>query len=357
MQVKPSQLVPGCIVLKDVYGKTRSPIVPKNTVITEQHIEILKGFLVEFITVATNLNDGTTFNPLPVEEDHKIESTEIPFFQHFLKVVSHYKELYQEIQGGLQLDILHVRKLIIPLIEKTEEVDQFVHLLYKFQNKNEYLYIHSVAVAILSSYIARKLGFEKTEWMQIGIAGLLSDLGMAKIDQNIVFRKGELYQGEYENEVKKHPTYSYRLVEPIPLLKDEVKLAILQHHERLDGSGYPLGVKMEKIHRYAQIIAICDVYHAMISDRLNKDKKSVYMAMEELEKDRITKFNSKLVDQFVAYMVNLSVGTKIKLSDQQIGEVVYMDPSYKTRPMVLIDQTTEIIALHNLPHLYIEERI
>ncbi|WP_068675934.1 HD-GYP domain-containing protein [Oceanobacillus sp. Castelsardo] len=365
MQVKPSQLVPGCIVLKDVYGKTKTPIVPKNTVLTEKHIEILKGFLIESITVASDLNDGTTFNPLPVEKevneeksyDKKTSSTEIPFSQHFLKVVSNYKQLYQEIQSGLHLDILRVRKLITPLLERIEEVDQFVHVLSKFGNRNEYLYIHSVAVSILASYLARKLNYEKTEWVQIGIAGLLSDSGMAKIDQNIVFRKGEIYKGEYENEITKHPTYSYRLVEPISTLKDEVKLAILQHHERLDGSGYPLGVKMEKIHKYAQIIAVCDVYHATISDRLSKEKKSLYQAVEELEKDRITKFNSKLVNRFAQLMINLKIGAKVKLSNQQVGEIVYMNPSYKTRPMVRMDQTNEIIALQNFPNLYIEEKL
>ena len=119
------------------------------------------------------------------------------------------------------------------------------------------------------------------DWFQIGLAGVLADSGMSRLNPNWLIKGTELTIQEFK-EMKKHPTYSYQLVENITALTKAAKLAILQHHERLDGSGYPLGVKADKIHPYAKIIAIVDTYHAMTSERAYKPKKSPFKVMEEM---------------------------------------------------------------------------
>ncbi|WP_156289948.1 HD-GYP domain-containing protein [Oceanobacillus salinisoli] len=366
MQVMPSQLVPGCILLKDVWGKTNHPIIPKNTVLLDIHIEILKAFLVDTVEVSTQLNNGELFEPESVDaasEEEQItgnqwdtDKTKSPFQNHYEEAVKGYKELFKSWQSGMSLDILHVRKLIIPLLERTEDIDEAVTLLHQYGKKEEYLYYHSVAVAILSSYLARKLGYSKGEWLQIGIAGLLSDSGMSRIDPKIVFKKGSLQQHELE-EIKKHPTLSYRLVEQTSSLTAGVKLAIIQHHERFDGSGYPLGVPMDKIHKYAQIVGICDSYHAMTSERLYKAKQSPFKVIEELQKSEFTKFDSAIVHKFVSSIADFPIGTKVRLTNDQTGEIIFIEPSKPTRPIVKLDGTGEIISLQNMPNVHLEARV
>ncbi|RKQ32985.1 HD-GYP domain-containing protein [Oceanobacillus halophilus] len=360
----PSQLVPGCILLKDIYGKSNRPIIYKHTILTEQHIEFLKAFLVESVEVDPNLSNGKVFEPKLVDEQvGRISPNSVEdqngistFKQHFQKAVKDYKKLYKTIQSGIPLDILKVRQIIIPLLERVDEIDENVTRLHHYGEKRDYLFFHSIALGILSSYLARKLGFSKGEWLQIGIAGLLSDSGMAKINSNIILKDAPLLESELE-EIKKHPTYSYRLVEHISALTVGVKLAVLQHHERLDGSGYPLGVPMDKIHKYAQIVAVCDTYHAMTSERLYKEKKSPYKVIEEIQKNQYTKFNPEIVKVFAKSLANFSVGTKILLNNKQQGEVIFVEPANPTRPIIRLEHNGDIIALQTAPNLHIEQKI
>ena len=90
------------------------------------------------------------------------------------------------------------------------------------------------------------MGFPRGQTLQLGLAGTLADCGMAKIDRSITEKTAFLTKSEF-NEVKKHTIYSYQMVQDTPLLRQEMKLAIFQHHERLDGSGYPRGGKMEEV--------------------------------------------------------------------------------------------------------------
>lgn len=359
MQVKPTQLEPGCVLLNDVIGKTKYPIIPKQTVLTEKHIEILKGFLVKSVDVDHCLANGEPFEPKPSKEDEDnpiiLENESISFESHFLQTVEAYKHVYNQIRSGLPINILEVRKLLIPLLERTDDLDRFIKRIHLFGNKKDYIYFHSVSVGLLSSYLARKLQLEKPEWIQIGLAGLLSDSGMAKIDQRLFYKEGPITKEERENQVTLHSTYSYRLVESLNTLTQEAKLGILQHHERLDGSGYPLGVNFGKIHKYAQIIAVSDVYHAIVSDRLYKEKKSPFKAIEELETYRIVKFRSEIVRHLTNAIVDLEVGDKVRLSDQRIGQVMFVDPELPVRPIVSIEHTKEMVSLKHTPNLHIEE--
>lgn len=365
MRVKASQLIPGCILLKDVKGKTNRPIIPKDTVLTELHLDVLNKFLVDEVDVASKLEGGKPFEPQAVgaEEEavkqeskaNEVEEQQIPFRQAFVLAVSHYEAEQLKWQNSMPIDIPAVRKLIMPLLENVENLTpEELYTLTDYIDPKGYLYRHSVAVAVLAAYTAQKMGLSKGESLQAGLAGLLMNCGMAKLDPDIMLSKDPLTDME-SVEIQKHPTYSYRMIEQLPALTQGVKIAVLQHHERNDGSGYPLKVKHEKIHLYARILAVCDTYHAMTSERPYKQKQSPFKAMEEIIKGKYVKFDPLVVDTFINHITNLSVGSKVKLSSGQDGEVVYIDSSEPTRPMVRLDGSREIITLGNQPDIYIME--
>ena len=111
---------------------------------------------------------------------------------------------------------------------------------------DKYIAHHSIAVGIISGAIAKKLRYPPGQINQIATAGLMADVGMAKVDVKIREKKSYLTETDF-SEIKKHTIYSFQMIKDSPLLKPEMKLAIFQHHERLDGSGYPKGEKMESI--------------------------------------------------------------------------------------------------------------
>ncbi|KGP92695.1 phosphohydrolase [Pontibacillus chungwhensis BH030062] len=361
MRVHPGQLIPGCIVMSNVMGKTNSPIVSKNTVVKPIHITILHKFLIEEVEVGQKLSNGSPFLPKKVQEEpegdvtvQELERTD--FRDQYLYAVQSYKKMFQQWQAGLGIDISAVRRVIVPLIEQVSQHKNEVYSLHHYTSKHDYFYHHGVAVALLSALIAEQLQYSKGEQIQVGIAGFLSDCGMSKIDEKITLKKGPLTSYEY-NEIKKHPTYSYRLVEKVPALKNEVRLGVLQHHERLDGSGYPLGISSNKLHKFGKIIAVADLYHAMTSERVYRSKQSPFKVLEELLQQQFGKFDPTVIQKLVQSMTSLSSGMKVRLSNNQIAEIVFIESKHPTRPMVRLHHSDEIIHLKYHRDLYIEEII
>ncbi|MGF7015707.1 HD-GYP domain-containing protein [Ornithinibacillus bavariensis] len=362
MRVSPSQLVPGCILLRDVIGKTNRPIIPHKTVLTEEHIFILDKFLVDQVEVSERLENDSMYKPEeriesePVEEKEIEANTQVsklPFKDHYLYVVEEYKKLFDSWKRNLPINNFAVRNLILPLIDRMEDIASAVYTLHHFANKQDYFYHHSVSVSILSAYLGKKMGYSKGEWYQIGLAGLLSDVGMAKLGNFAFYKEGQLTDEE-KLEIRNHPTFSYRMVEHIASIPYSVKLAVLQHHERMDGSGYPLGLSNEKIHRYARIIAVSDIYHAMTCERSYRKKQSPFKVIEELQKEQFSKIDPRVVQVFVDAIANFSIGTKVLLSNNQVGEIVFIEQNNPTRPIVRLEND-EIITLSNSLSLFISE--
>ncbi|RYG73396.1 HD domain-containing protein [Lentibacillus lipolyticus] len=302
MRVEPSQLVPGCVLLEDVVGKTNKAIIPKQTVLTDEHMTILHKFFVDTVEVAPSLANGVPFHP---GEPRKFEQVTFSdqlhdrrlsdaLVSHYKAAVEQYKCLFQNWQRTSVLNISDVRTALMPLLERVQEAGDGVYALHRYANQKDYQSHHSVSVGMLAAYVARQLGYEKGEWLQAGLAGFLSDAGMARITASMPPNKKALSATEWE-ELRKHPVYSYRLIEKSPAVTKSVKLAVLQHHERLDGSGYPLGVTREKIHAFARIIAVCDAYHAMTCERPHKQKQTPFQAVRALQKDMYTKLDHQAV--------------------------------------------------------------
>ncbi|TMN22284.1 HD-GYP domain-containing protein [Lentibacillus cibarius] len=358
MRVKPSQIVPGCVLLQDVFSKTSKPIISKQTVLTDEHITILQKFFIDTVEVASTLANGAPFQP-DQPQLHEVMSivgqSQLPdsFIAHYQTVVANYKQLFQNWQSTFVLNMADVRMTMLPLLEQVDSVGDCIYTLHHYADERDYRFHHSVAVGLLAAYVAKRLGYKKGEWLQVGLAGLLSDAGMVRIAASTLEKSGTLSQVEWE-EVKKHPIYSYRLIEKSPTATKSVKLAVLQHHERLDGSGYPLGISHEKIHAYARIIAVCDTYHAMTSVRPYKQKQSTFHAVGELQNNRFTMFDHEVVQVLIDDLTRITVGTKVKLSTNQIGEVVFTDKNDPTRPIIRLDGSNEMIALKDNEDIQIE---
>ncbi|RPF51143.1 HD-GYP domain-containing protein [Aquisalibacillus elongatus] len=364
MRVHPEKLVPGCLVTKDVMGQTIFPLIPKNTVIEPIHIKVLTDFQISYVEVASRLVNGELFKAQEVsKEESEEESTErqtstkqtfLTFYEQYVHVVKETKQLFSNWSQRPELDLSKIRQLIHPLIEKGESSSNVLMELHHYTDKNDYFYHHIVAMSVLSAFIAKKLKYNQNERMQIALAAYLSDIGMLKEDWHLYKKDGALTATEYER-VKKHPILSYRMIEHEPYLSKNTKIAVLQHHERLDGTGYPLGVEHDHLHPYARIIAVSDMFHAMTSERHYRKKQSPFKVIEELLNRQFGKLDMKIVKTLVNAVVFFSAGTKVRLTNNETGEIVFVDQKYPTRPMVKKDGDQDIINLVNHRELYIEE--
>ncbi|MGM7703295.1 HD-GYP domain-containing protein [Pseudalkalibacillus sp. Hm43] len=353
MKVHVQNLKTGDMLNQDVFSLSSRPIVGQGTELTREHIEVLKAFNIREVDV----------KPSQVTTDPKQEQTDTTttvdtptlyddFYPKYMKAVSQYKKIFSNWQAGSPVDLFQVRQEIVPLIELAITKPKTILSLHHFSSEKDYVYHHAISVALISSFLAKKLSYSKGDIIQIGLAGALIDCGMSKVQPRILTKKETLKKEEFE-EIKQHPILGYKMLKGTPGIKEDVLLSILQHHEREDGSGYPLGTKGNNLRPFSRVVAIADVFHAMTSERFYRMKQSPFKVLEQMLMDQFGKFDPKILNVLVSELSNFSVGTKVELSNTQIGEIVFMDPQSHTRPMVKIE-SGDIIALKQRNDLYIE---
>ena len=356
MLVKTKYIVDGCILAKDINGLTNRPIMNKQTILDEELLNVLDGFLIEEVSVEKTLINGEAFLPKEIidyelEEEQKEDSS---FISVYLKAVQAYKRLFKNWQAGSKVEVAKVREVIIPLFDKAMESPSDILILHHYCQKEDYLYHHAVSLGLLSGFIAYKMKFDMADVYQVTMAGCLADCGMSKVPNKILTKPSKLSLEENE-EMFKHPLYSYQLVQSSPILKDTVKVAILEHHERINGSGYLLRKKGDAIHIFSKIIAVADVYHAMTSERIYRKKQSPFKVMEMIMQDDFGKFDLRIVKTLLAGLTTFSSGSRVKLNNGNIAEIIFIDNNSPTRPLVKVMNSSTIINLSKMRDLYIAE--
>lgn len=354
--VRVSNLRPGITISEDVFVNTKFPIIKKNTQITTEHIEVLRAFGVKEVKIEESITNREETIESQNENINailaKIETAN-DIKTQYNNAVNDYKKEFNSWRAGIRPDIAKIRSIILPLLEAFTKQHKMLSLLNELSNSKDYLYHHSIAVGILASAISKEMGFPVGQTLQIGLAGVLADCGMAKIDPSILEKAAFLTKAEF-NEVKKHTIYSYQMLQETPLLRQEMKLAIFQHHERLDGSGYPRADKLKEISIFSQILAVADVFHAMTSERVYRSKESPFKVIELIKEEEFGKFDLNVVQALQTLVGSLSIGMKVRLTNGKEGEVVFIHRDAKLRPTIKLIEDNSILNLTTTRHLAVE---
>jgi putative nucleotidyltransferase with HDIG domain len=201
------------------------------------------------------------------------------------------------------------------------------------QNKYPYLYSHPVNVTFLSYEIGKWLNLSQTELYNLACAAFLHDIGKAKIRDSLLNKAEELSSNEMEI-MRTHSIIGYQLLEKLNVLDQEILLGILHHHERIDGSGYPMGLKGNQISINGRIIAIADIFDAATSTKAYHEKSSPFKAVEEIEASGFASLDPFICQTFVNNSIKFYYKSLVKLSNEKIGEIIYINPEEKTKPLI-----------------------
>ena len=208
---------------------------------------------------------------------------------------------------------------------------------------DEYTFKHSVDVATMAMVIAKKHGLDETMIREIGIAGLLHDVGKSKIPNGILNKPDRLNDNEFAI-MKMHSTFGYQILKEKNAFNDAILLGVLQHHEKLSGRGYPMGVPEAKIHLYARIIAVADIYDALVTERPYKSGFSKRDAIEMIMA-MTGDLDIHVMQSFLGSLILYPVDSVVALSNGEKARVVSNTPQYPLRPTVIGLQTGRIYNL------------
>jgi len=200
---------------------------------------------------------------------------------------------------GTLSDITDLRKFQEEIKKEKEEIEQTlkegVYAISKIvEIKDPYTFAHQVRVAEIANMVGKKLKFNETQLKELLWAGLLHDIGKIAIPSEILLKPSKLNETEYSI-IKQHPLTGHKIVKEIHKA-EKVALIILQHHERLDGSGYPEGLKDGKIILESRLLAIVDVVEAMMSNRPYRTARTKEEILDELVKGKGEKYDPLIVD-------------------------------------------------------------
>lgn len=336
---------PGDVLAKDVYWKNIL-ILPANTLLTETLIEKLKQTDVTNVTIA-----------LPRQEEQEIPHTVHPiehFQLEYKENANVLKNVINDLAAGRELRVDRLSGVFDSVYQQISHNYWLMDCINSIRSADLYTYTHSLNVALYCGLIARWMRLPDQEIKDVIQAGVLHDMGKSQVPQEILNKKGKLTVEEFEA-MKRHSVIGYRLVIRVPELKAEVCNAVLLHHERMDGNGYPFGLVGDEIPLYAKIIAVADVYDALTSERVYKKRITPFDTFREFQELGYDSFDPQVLLVFLENIANYYTGAKVRLNTGEVGEITTILPQYIDKPIVRVGD--RILDLAGEPQYRIVEML
>ncbi|GAA0726860.1 HD-GYP domain-containing protein [Clostridium malenominatum] len=221
------------------------------------------------------------------------------------------------------------------LVQYIIEMGDVNKSIYDIKTYDNYTYVHSLDTCIMSSFLGLSSGFKEKEIKELGIGAVLHDIGKTKIPISILNKQGKLTQEEFD-EIKKHTLYGGEILRKNYSISFDIINIVEQHHERVDGRGYPYGLEDNNISKFAKIVCICDVFDAVSNDRCYRKKFNPNDAYELILAGSGVCFDESLVMKFKDTFAIYPLGSCIRLSSGEEGYVVRQNKGFPDRPIIRV---------------------
>lgn len=321
---------PGLILAEDIF-KNSALVMPKDAPLDDDTIVKLKAFGVEWIAVYVPGDpEETVLEPPPMPDPHR------EFKKQYRENVSRIKRVLHDLAAGRKLDMEQMEAVVNSAFSQVAGNYDLMETINEMRKTDTYTYTHGLNVSLYGGLMARWLGLPDGEIRKVIQAGVLHDIGKAKIPPQILNKKGPLSPEEME-QVKKHAALGYGMVQGYDGISQEVKETILMHHERVNGSGYPLGMTGEYLSLYTKIIMLADVYDALTSERVYKKRITPFDTFVELEKMGYDNFDPQVLLVFLSNIASYYTGAKVKLNTGEVGEIACILPQNITKPLIVVN--------------------
>ena len=249
--------------------------------------------------------------------------------------------IFHEVRMGKVLEAKETFALVDEITQAmARNSDAFLSLL-RLKEKDNHTYLHSLAVCALMIAVGRQFGIEGQELRNLGVAGLLHDIGMIKEPHWLLTKPEPLSEQEYEA-IRMHPKIGWVILSDAPEMNEMALDVCLHHHERMDGEGYPDKLPGERLSLYSRICAVCDTYDTLTSDRCYAKALTPADAIREMAASRIGHFDEKVFQAFVKAIGIYPVGTLVRLKSERLAVVTEQAARSLLTPKVKVIFSTKL---------------
>ncbi len=336
--IKVSDLKPGMKFTAPVYLDGENLLVPEKIEIKEKDIKrLVRWNITEVKTEGELIDRSDVSSDLDIQvtvEDHKI----IELYEKSIDKLDSVFTMVRNDEPVSAEDVDSIVTAMLSLVQKKpEELRMLTITPHKTKNILAQSSLNSMILAVL---IGIQMKMVSHKLMHLAVAALLHDIGMMKISESLLSKKGELSPQELAA-IKSHTVLSYRLITKTFKYPEEVGRIAMFHHERWDGKGYPKGLKQNEIPIASRILSIADAFEAMVRERPYRDSMIGYKAIKEILNDNSRRFDSAIIKIFIKSMGLYPVGSIVILNNGSIGRVKGIHQESPLRPVVELIMTPE----------------
>lgn len=331
---------PGMVLIKDIESKDSGIVlITSGTVLNKKSIERIRNLGIKYVHI---------FQKKEIKKEVIIIKEEDALLEKHKEFADKTKNMLHSIRLGKKPVITEISDIMDDVIDEVTMSNNILGRLRQLSQEQDYLFEHSIKVSLLSTMVGKWLNYSDIELKQLAYAGVFHDIGKLKISNSIVNKPGSLNTNEFEV-MKKHTIYGYNVLSDTIGISKNVALGALQHHEREDGSGYPYGLRSKDIHEYAQIIAVCDIFNAMTTDKIYKPKQSPFKAADYISRSSFGILNPRIARLFLDNISKFYVGNVVQLSNGDVGEIILVHKNQPTKPVIKVgDKFIDLLRERNI---------
>ena len=306
------------ILARDVMADKYNVFLYKNTILNKKYIEKLNELNIPFVYIQDNVpEEEIAVLKKEIEEKSRSKVKEV-ILKHTYNNGNELKEISKTADN-----------IIVNILEEEEVIEN----IYDIKERSADIYTHSISICVLATLVALKLGLDKERVHDIGVGCLLHDLGLRYMMIEYADQDIENLSSKELVEYKKHPVYGYTALKNENWLSKKSKEIILCHHEKIDGSGYPLHAT--EISVDTKIVSVCDTFDEMICG-IGRKRMKIYEAVEYLKSFKNILFDGKIVDALLDFTAVYPSGSVVVTNEGSVAVVIKQNKGFPERPIIQI---------------------
>ncbi|MCM1100439.1 MAG: HD domain-containing protein [Clostridium sp.] len=343
-------LTPGMVLGADIISQDKV-IYPAGTELNQLIIDKLKRYSVMCATVMEDIDFASThYERIRFNEDFKL------FEQNYNAALLRYKLMMGAfLETGTPVKDADLLRLYNEVYVNIPSGAVLLDFLYNMMpNEDELTFSHCLNSALLAGAIADWLNMNDVDKRTLILCGFYYDIGKMKLPYDLLWKSGKLTPEEFKI-IQTHPVVGYSLVRGLDL-DPHIKNAVIMHHERLDGSGYPYHMQGQKIDVFARYMAIVDAYIAMASPRSYRNAFTPLQILGHFE-ENMYRFDVELLMPIMQRIADAQIGSRVQTNDERIWEVLIIHPTKYSRPLLKSEDNNELVDLLRTPGLEIVKMV
>jgi putative nucleotidyltransferase with HDIG domain len=333
--VRVSEIKPGMILSRDVFNDNGVIIIGKDTE--------LNDFLIDQLAMLEIDNVHVKVKESELKEEYKsfqYKAIDIKKYNTYEEVKEKYEQKAEEVEKifeniSSEEDIDEANHIALSIVKSSDAVGDILKCMKQIKEMDKYIYYHSLNVASVCNLIGSWLSMSEDELQELVLAALLHDIGKLKIPKEY-FNLTSLTE-EQRALFEKHPKFGCELIKHIDNVSTRVCEAIVMHHEKEDGSGFPEGIRGDEINLFAKIISVADLYSTITLDRVYKRTDTPFAVFKLFETSMGLKFDPVITYVLIKNIAQFYVGDEVKLSNGKVGKIVFINEEFVSKPLIKME--------------------